>query len=438
MRKKQIEAVRLFSKMEITVFIIGFPLIAFFFTYVFNLYHQISGIEQISTQLVVLFFSAIYALVLTKHFTFRIIVDHNRFVKTGIFKDQIMYFNEVSHYVTHSNYYAIIPNKSIDRIKVKSFYTNSIEFYKFLKENFETYGSNQISPLTHDLERNDKLIDKDFEARRTRDNSESKPIKEYRKTEEIEEKVVMTAEMKKIDILLRLFSLIQFLLLILLVFVDNKEPLFYTAIAIPWLGLIFAVVFRKDANKLEKKEQSSPFIISSFLAIFLVFFSGLITNTIDLTNIIIISFICLIPLYPLIIYINYCFYKSKPIKKIWGGIAGILIMFGLFFNFSIKYINIHEDDSTPKLYRSVVLEKDFDTGDFELHTITTKALGSTIDELEIYVSESIYKEYEIGDSANILIYPGFFDMPWASLGSKTNTKTYWYGNKILQANYDYE
>jgi hypothetical protein len=156
---------------------------------------------------------------------------------------------------------------------------------------------------------------------------------------------------------------------------------------------------------------------------------------IELSYYLLISLVLSIITFPLIL--KSIGHINEEVKKSKGLHLFIIIFIALnsYFFGGLTLSNHLFIEDKPKLYRCQILGKTQRGKDKNNCDIVFKDFRDQSKEIEMDVNFVIYNQYDIGDSANILVYEGLIGLKRLEFLSNTKHNRVWWKNEIIHATY---
>ncbi|MEP4531635.1 MAG: hypothetical protein ABJ004_01025 [Cyclobacteriaceae bacterium] len=333
-------------------------------------------------------FFMIYGLIST--YKGKLIIQSDRVVEIGVFKNKELELSNIKGYRTDQNYTYLVPkNTDSKHIKVSQYIGNKAAFNQWLYTNFQDIDTIESAQDVEEI-----LTNEEF----------------GRTVEEREDKL------KWARLVARTLNAIGSILAAVLFFYPRPYDV-VTLIALIFPVFILASLHLfKGLIRIDQKNNSGyPSIIyglifpgmalalRSFMDFDILEYSNFWLPTIAVTVV-----TCLI------MFSTTTELKFKKIADYVTVISILAFVFVYSYGGVINYNCIY-DESQAEIYSSEVLDMRVSTGKTTSYYVELEPWGPVAEKEEVTVSESLYNRLEVGESVNIYLMNGKMNIPWFSV-----------------------
>lgn len=317
----------------------------------------------------------------------KFVIDKNKIYTTGLFNNKQIYFNDIKGYqiTEHFTFIESISNKT--RIKLSNYYENRNEIQDWLIWNSQNLN----------------------EVERIQEKQEILSREEFGWT--IEERESKFSKYKRLAKILNWSGGI--IAIVTILFLKTSDYVILLCIFYPIFCLL-AILFSKGLLTIdERKDAIYPSVFWAFFATTSVIFLRTLMyfkiynyeNVWLLTVVIAFSFLFIL------IINNRGFVFNKFEKPSTIIIFSIFIVFGYSFGTVIN-LNCALDDSQPKKFKTIVLDKRITKGKSTNYYLTLSPWNNQKESKEENINETDYKLIKKGDTITIDFYKGKLNIPW--------------------------
>jgi len=317
----------------------------------------------------------------------KFVIDKNRIYTTGLFNNKQIYFNDIKGYriAEHFTFIESISNKT--RIKLSNYYENRNELQDWLIWNYKNLNELEI------IQEKQEILSKQ-DLGWTIEERESNFLK-YKRLAKILNwsgsiiAIVTILLLKKSDyvVLLCIFYPIFCLLAILfskgLLTIDERNEAVYPSVFWAFFAPT-SVIFLRALMNFKIYNYDNVWLLTAVIA-FSFFFILIINNR------------------------GFVFNKFEKISTIL--IFSVFIVFGYSFGTVIN-LNCALDDSQPKKFKTIVLDKRITKGKSTNYYLTVSPWNNQKEPKEENTNETDYELIKKGDTITINFYEGKLNIPW--------------------------
>lgn len=317
----------------------------------------------------------------------KFVIDKNKIYTTGLFNNKQIYFNDIKGYriTEHFTFIESISNKT--RIKLSNYYENRNELQDWLIWNYKNLNELEI------IQEKQEILSKQ-DLGWTIEERESNFLK-YKRLAKILNwsgsiiAIVTILLLKKSDyvVLLCIFYPIFCLLAILfskgLLTIDERNEAVYPSVFWAFFAPT-SVIFLRALMNFKIYNYDNVWLLTAVIA-FSFFFILIINNR------------------------GFVFNKFEKISTIL--IFSVFIVFGYSFGTVIN-LNCALDDSQPKKFKTIVLDKRITKGKSTNYYLTVSPWNNQKEPKEENTNETDYELIKKGDTITINFYEGKLNIPW--------------------------
>lgn len=317
----------------------------------------------------------------------KFVIDKNKIYTTGLFNNKQIYFNDIKGYriTEHFTFIESISNKT--RIKLSNYYENRNELQDWLIWNYKNLNELEIIQ-----EKQEILSKQDLGWT-------------------IEERESIFLKYKRLAKILNWSGSIIAIVTILLL--KTSDYIILLCIVYPIFCLL-AILFSKGLLTIdERNEAVYPSVFWAFFApTSVVFLRALMYFKIyNYDNVWLLTAVIAFSFFFTLIINNRGFVFNKFERTSTILIFSVFIVFGYSFGTVIN-LNCALDDSQPKKFKTIVLDKRITKGKSTNYYLTVSPWNNQKEPKEENTNESDYEIIKKGDTITINFYEGKLNIPW--------------------------
>ncbi|UGS21141.1 hypothetical protein [Flavobacterium cyclinae] len=317
----------------------------------------------------------------------KFVIDKNKIYTTGLFNNKQIYFNDIKGYriTEHFTFIESISNKT--RIKLSNYYENRNELHDWLIWNYKNLNELEI------IQEKQEILSKQ-DLGWTIEERESKFLK-YKRLAKI---LNWSGGIIAIGTTL-LLKTSDYIILLCIVY-----PIF----------CLLAILFSKGLLTLdERNEAVYPSVFWAFFApTSVIFLRALMYFKIyNYDNVWLLTAVIAFSFFFTLIINNRGFVFNKFERTSTILIFSVFIVFGYSFGTVIN-LNYALDDSQPKKFKTIVLDKRITKGKSTNYYLTVSPWNNQKEPKEENTNESDYEIIKKGDTITINFYEGKLNIPW--------------------------
>lgn len=317
----------------------------------------------------------------------KVIITGDTLSIRGVFINRDLLFEEIKGYKIEEKHITVVSNTTTKKhIKITKYIGEIDELTAWLSANFvDLHLENQM--------KEEKEILDNYEYGRNEDER--------------------TFRLKQAKRTAKLLNLAGGIVLVWTLFIPNPyEYAIIASITMPLISVL-AVIFFKGLIRIDEKKGSAyPSIFFAILmtSIGLMLRALLDFNIHSYSNVWLPVFLIALSLI-LIIIIGSKEIRFRSIKEFGTAISLFLFFFAYGYG-AIVTTNCYFDESKPINYKAEIISKHISSGKTTTYYIELTPWGDQTESEDISVSESFYDRMEAGDSVNVYLREGMFEIPW--------------------------
>ena len=317
----------------------------------------------------------------------KFVIDKNKIYTTGLFNNKQVYFNDIKGYRITEYFTFIESRNDKTRIKLSNFYENRNELQDWLIWNYKNLNELEI------IQEKQEILSKQ-DLGWTIEERESK-FSKYKRLAKILNwsgsiiAIVTILLLKKSDyvvllcIVYPIFCLLAILFSKGLLTIDERNEAVYPSVFWAFFAPT-SVVFLRALMYFKIYNYDNVWLLTAVIA-FSFFFTLIINNR------------------------GFVFNKFEKTSTIL--IFSVFIVFGYSFGTVIN-LNCALDDSQPKKFKTIVLDKRITKGKSTNYYLTVSPWNNQKEPKEENTNETDYELIKKGDTITINFYEGKLNIPW--------------------------
>lgn len=229
------------------------------------------------------------------------------------------------------------------------------------------------------------------------------------------ERIAKIDKLKKISKIINIVSIGASI-----IFIFFPKWYLYQFFIVSFIPIAVIFIFKYTNGLIRIEEVKNDVYPSMFFSLFLSVMAVFLRALLDINiynydniwlNVIIITIVLLVIFYSLIQNV-----PTKSTKKIIVLVSIIFIFLYSYGNFIL--IDYLFDKSKPTIYHSKIIDKHISSGKTTTYYLTPSAWATQTESDNVSVSEDQYENINIGDSINIYLYKGFFNVQYFEIESQ--------------------
>jgi hypothetical protein len=317
----------------------------------------------------------------------KFVIEKNKIYTTGLFNNKQIYFDDIKGYRITEHFTFIESRNDKTRIKLSNFYENRNELQDWLIWNYKNLNELEIMQEKQEILSNQDL------------------------GWTIHERESNFLKYKRLAKILNWSGSIIAIVTILLL--KKSDYVILLCIFYPIFCLL-AILFSKGLLTIDEREEAiSPSVFWAFFApTSIVFLRALMYfKTYDYENVWFLTAVIAFCFFFILIINNQGFVFNKFEKPITIIMLSVFIVFGYSFGTVIN-LNCALDDSQPKKFKTIVLDKRITKGKSTNYYLTVSPWNNQKEPKEENTNETDYELIKKGDTITINLYEGKLNIPW--------------------------